>query len=802
MAKDEKEKELDPEKELEEINKVLSELDLDSDGTVGGADSFVSVSQKKPVKPSQEPPVASPPKEAPLEEPLVVPPPEEAPVASPPEEAPPEEPPVVPPPEEAPFSEDKVPSTEKSISDELSFLDQLDSAAPPVSPPSEEIPPPETPLTGEPEIQEVIPPPEEPEIQEVIPPFEEPPVQKDKGIELTDDQVLQIHKRISTFKGQLKKVTTRVIVNEELPSEDLMVLFDHLLSGEKPAAIRSFLEQKLNIAIKEGPVIPLAKGPAKLKPSFFDVISHDFIPIIRLAIPVLAGLILLGWLVINPLLKKGSAGRLIKKGVELIHTDKSQNFTKAEEKFKQALAIKKNYYEAYLEYGDAYSDVNKFDKAEKKYKELLQIDEDYKASYLKLGDLYDKQELYDAAIAEYNKVLEIDKNDITALDKKAKIYYDKKKEPEKSRQIYQDIIDKEPKNIKAHYGILSIHIKNNDLDSIEKEHYQVLSLGKKYKDLEKLTALAAFYIDHKTDIAAKKEDLYNKAEDTLNRVLVEDRKYSEAYFQYARLHRSRRDYRNSQAAIENAIKYDEKQVKYYNFLGEIFLIGKKINLAIEQFEEGRGIDPSFTKILYNLGNINYYELDNYGEAKELYVNAVKDKELSDEYYDLNYNLGWLFYKDYDLENANKFFNKARELYKKDNPYISFALGNTYLKLGRYDLASGEYLDIIDQFKEKYGEYPKVNAGNNEMVDAMKLLSAVYNNLGVCKINSYDEKKALVYFWKAVESAKKLGFANENSSARANIQYVLQGKNKIISDPEMYDELKKVLAKDPYGTIPF
>ena len=110
--------------------------------------------------------------------------------------------------------------------------------------------------------------------------------------------------------------------------------------------------------------------------------------------------------------------------------------------------------------------------------------------------------------------------------------------------------------------------------------------------------------------------------------------------------------------------------------------------------------------------------------------------------------------------------------------------------------------IIDYYKEKYGEYPGVNSGNKEMVGAMKLLSAVYNNLGVCKIYSAAEKKALIYFWKAVESAKKLGFSNENPFARANIQYVLQGKNKVVKEPAIYDEIKKYLIENPYEEIPF
>ncbi len=130
-----------------------------------------------------------------------------------------------------------------------------------------------------------------------------------------------------------------------------------------------------------------------------------------------------------------------------------------------------------------------------------------------------------------------------------------------------------------------------------------------------------------------------------------------------------------------------------------------------------------------------------------------------------------------------------------------ALGNTYLRLGKYDLAIAEYLEAVDYYKEKYGEYPKINLSNKEMVEAMKILSIIYNNLGVCKVYKKDETKALTYFYKAVESAKKLGYSNENAEAKVNIHYILQSRKKV-KEPKAYDELKKNIISEPYEKIPF
>ena len=397
----------------------------------------------------------------------------------------------------------------------------------------------------------------------------------------------------------------------------------------------------------------------------------------------------------------------------------------------------------------------------------------------------------------------------------ARIYYDNLDDKYKAQDIYKKIIENDNKNLQAHYGLLSIYVweagktqTQKNLDNVETQHYQVLTHEKKKKDRDKerLTELAELYINFKTDRVAQKDDLYNKAEDTIHKILEVDKKYDEAYYQYARLYRSRKDPVNAEATITRAISL-KPRAKYYNFLGELYLIENKLNLAIEAFDEGfdstdkdqKSTKKTKAKINYNLGNINYYDLENYGEALRNYNDAVN--ELGDEYYDLNYNLGWLYYNSLDYENANKFFNKAKEILDRDNPLVNFALGNTYKKAGKYDLAAAEYLNAVDFFKEKYGEYPKVNLANKELVEAMKMLSAIYNNLGVCYVNQNDEKKALAFFWKAVESAKKLGFSNENPEARANIQYVLQSK-EVVKEPMLYNEIKKKIIDEPYEKIPF
>ncbi len=814
----------------EEIEKILEGIDTDFAELTGAKKEVISVSAPPPTE------EAAPP----------TPPTAEAPSAPAPETAPPptaEAPPpsaeAAPSPAEAPPGEAK-PST---LAEELlSGLEEMAPAppaaeAPPVSeaapappaeaPPAEPAPPPETPPSAEaaplpaetapptpeapppeaapapaPPPAEAVPPtppPEAPPSPEAAPP---PPAE---GITISDEDAIKIHKKISTLKPQLKQMVKKIVLNDELPPQDMQTLFQYLLEDAPEDKIKEFVETKKGIKIEEIAVPPPAAVPRvtrKIKPSVFDIIKHDFIPILRLAVVAIGILILIYATVLKPVLRSFKAKSLIKKGVNYIHTDNIGNFTKAEQIFNQALNLKKDFYEAYIKYGDAYLDVRKYNRAEKKYTTVLKKNPEYIDAYFRLGELYLKLNDPQTAIKSFKTILKYDKNNIKALDKIARIYYYNLNNKEKALEIYKKIVENEPDNIYAHYGLLSIYIWNNDLDNVEREHYQVLKLGRKkdYMDKKRLTELAAFYLDYKAQSRAHKEELLLKAEDTLKRILKEDKKYSDAYYEYARLHRIRKDYKNAIASLEKAIKIKEDDPRYYNLLGEIYMDTGNENLAIDVFEKCIQIDPQFYKAYYNLGNINYYSLDNYGKAKEDYLKAAEG--LKEKYVDLNYNLGWIYYNEGDFIEANKWLSSALEKLEKDNPIIHYAMGNTYLKLKRYELAVSEYLSSIDFYKEKYGEYPKINLENKEMVRDMETLSAIYNNLGVAYLYQGNEKQALVYFWKAIEAAKKLGYSNENPSARINIQYTLR-KTPEITQPSIFEEIPKSFEKSTYEKpIPF
>jgi len=133
---------------------------------------------------------------------------------------------------------------------------------------------------------------------------------------------------------------------------------------------------------------------------------------------------------------------------------------------------------------------------------------------------------------------------------------------------------------------------------------------------------------------------------------------------------------SKQLLIENP-----KVVFLYNLLGLILSEQKKTDQAIECYEKGIKVDPSFAMLYNNLGQLYFKERYNeyINKSKKLYEKSISlDKKLPEP---LN-NLGNL----YSSLNKNE---KAIELYKKAidiNPKFHFAfynLGIAYISIGNF-----------------------------------------------------------------------------------------------------------------------
>jgi len=168
-------------------------------------------------------------------------------------------------------------------------------------------------------------------------------------------------------------------------------------------------------------------------------------------------------------------------------------------------------------------------------------------------------------------------------------------------------------------------------------------------------------------------------------------------------------------ALENATKFEPKNVDIYKGLGVIYLQQKKLKQAEGIFKLILKLAPADPEAHFYLGNI-YYNLQDYPSAEKELKSAIK---LKPDYHEaLNFlgyfyleqdkninqaglmikralvfepengayldSLGWFYYKKGKLKEALSYLEKAASLFS--DPVIYDHLGDVYLKLGNLDSA--------------------------------------------------------------------------------------------------------------------
>lgn len=485
----------------------------------------------------------------------------------------------------------------------------------------------------------------------------------------------------------------------------------------------------------------------------------------------------------------------ITEGVRLIKSNQEQNIRIAEDNFLYVQRKKPKMVESYLKYSDAYIYINRLEAARKKLQELKILAPDSIQLYMHLGKYYEALKEDQSAITEgYSQVLRLNPDNILALDMIAKIQV-RNGNFEIAKENYNRILKKEPNNVIAHYGLLNVYIKLNDLDNVRREHYKVLTVGSKMKDPAALVDLAKFYIDYeppppspdKEKFFSKeslKNDLLNMAEDTLKRVLKMDKDSSEGYYQSARLAIIRNDALFAEAALKKAIEL-KNDARFYNTLGKLYYDTGNTGDAIRELKKAQELDPNMPDSFFNLANINFYALDNYFEAEADYL---KSEDLGFRDNKLIYNLGWISYRNGNYQEALARFG-ILSLSDPANPTLAFVIGNCYLKLHQFEQAKEEYTKVIEHYQAVLARYPRKNKESPLFRNTYDQLTIVYNNIGVSHEYLNESKKALQYYWKAIESAKAINYFKENAPARVNMQYAL-GRSGAPKSPVMLDDIPK------------
>lgn len=217
------------------------------------------------------------------------------------------------------------------------------------------------------------------------------------------------------------------------------------------------------------------------------------------------------------------------------------------------------------------------------------------------------------------------------------------------------------------------------------------------------------------------------------------------------------------ASFENrGYQVDTKEMDLANGILNYYLNNQEE--SIKSFQKVLETDKNDPYANYYLGNVNLSLLNDPERASFYYTEAIShwnDMEYK-EYADLLYRTGYAYYTmgkaknnqegAKDIYDSLYWFLKYSEKAPEEQPKISYIKGNIFLRLKNYDLALVEYQNSLDSL-EPFMEYYTSKEGDvdEDVKNKLKILSDVYNNMGVADVSKYYISSDMSYKVKALNN---------------------------------------------------
>jgi len=143
---------------------------------------------------------------------------------------------------------------------------------------------------------------------------------------------------------------------------------------------------------------------------------------------------------------------------------------------------------------------------------------------------------------------------------------------------------------------------------------------------------------------------------------------------------------------------------------------------------------------------------------------------------LYYEKAWSYLDQKDPINAFQYFNKAKELYLKNND--SLGVGKCLMNMGIILTDQGDYFGAQETSLEATKYFKENNKQDYYYIDSN------YNNLGIICLNLKDYKKAIEFYNKAIKFSNK----------KEDVQMYLNNKAKTFQETKNYKEALKIYNK--------
>ncbi|WP_411823765.1 hypothetical protein [Leptospira sp. 'Mane'] len=228
-------------------------------------------------------------------------------------------------------------------------------------------------------------------------------------------------------------------------------------------------------------------------------------------------------------------------------------------------------------------------------------------------------------------------------------------------------------------------------------------------------------------------------------------------------------------------------------LGKIQLLESAgINQAdnIREFP-GRKIYPE-----RSLGTLSFEEKERRNglyAARESFQKAIErgisnDPKIQRECY---YFLGWIDYSHGEFAQALDFWAELPEEDIYNNPTLVLGKGNSFFYTRQYNASLGNYLKLKDDFEMREQTLGRIEPENSEHREVYETLTAIYNNIGAVYEKKQDTVNALKYYWKAMETARKIYSVSEISTSNKDLVFA---RSRLDREPLLEDWLPPTLDK--------
>lgn len=238
---------------------------------------------------------------------------------------------------------------------------------------------------------------------------------------------------------------------------------------------------------------------------------------------------------------------------------------------------------------------------------------------------------------------------------------------EQAERLYNEILQRRPRNADAYYGLGNIMQDKGKLDHAITSYQKVIkfkpnfagayyNLGSIFKEKGKFDDAIQYY-----QRALQLNPHYAGTYNTLGAVLLSKKSFDEA-IQYFRM----------------SLRLDPDFDQPYNNLGLVFQEKGQLDDAIQYYRKALQLNPKYAKAHYNLGNV-FREKGQLDQAIECYQKAC---ELTPDFVDVYDKLGTVFLEKGESDKAILYYRHALSL-NPDSVGIYITLGRAFRDQGNH-----------------------------------------------------------------------------------------------------------------------